>query len=307
MRMRTVAAGLVGTLTILLAACGTTPVNGMALANGSARTSTASQPDAEGPAGNAPAHTDNPTTSKTAPDATTTDPTTTNPTTSQTSSTSSGPPDTSTSQPIPRQDPVVGHTKPQPGLHVALTFDDGPDPTWTPQVLDLLAQYHVKATFCLVGVNAQAHPDLVRAIVAGGHALCNHTMHHNEGLRKLPPDARRAEIADARQAILAAAPGAQVSYFRAPAGNFSPAGDQDPDSVQRIAKSLGMESLAWSIDTRDWTKPGTQAIVAAVQKAGRNDVVLMHDAGGDRGQTVAALRIVLPWLVSRGYQFDFPA
>ncbi|MFD1048080.1 polysaccharide deacetylase family protein, partial [Kibdelosporangium lantanae] len=97
-----------------------------------------------------------------------------------------------------RADVIVGSTKQKSGLHVALTFDDGPDPTWTPQVLDLLAQYHVKAVFCLVGVNAKAHPALVRRIVAEGHELCDHTMHHKENLPTLPADQRRAEIADAQ-------------------------------------------------------------------------------------------------------------
>jgi peptidoglycan/xylan/chitin deacetylase (PgdA/CDA1 family) len=207
----------------------------------------------------------------------------------------------------PRADVIVGSTGRRPGPHIGLTFDDGPDPTWTPQVLALLAQYHVKATFCLVGTNAKAYPALVRDIVAGGHALCDHTMHHDERLPNRPAGVRRAEIADGLQAILAAAPDAQVPYYRAPAGAFSRPGDPDPDSVQRIAVGLGMQPLAWSIDTVDWTRPGTPAIVAAVERAGSHDVVLLHDAGGDRAQTVAALRIVLPWLVARGYQFDFPA
>jgi len=204
-----------------------------------------------------------------------------------------------------RADVIVGSTKQKSGLHVALTFDDGPDPTWTPQVLDLLAQYHVKAVFCLVGVNAKAHPALVRRIVAEGHELCDHTMHHKENLPTLPPDARRAEIADAQQAILAAVPDAEVPYFRAPAGAFSKT--DDPDSVQQIAADLGMQPLAWSVDTVDWTKPGTDAIVASVEKVSGHDVVLLHDAGGDRSQTVAALKVVLPWLVAHGYEFDFPA
>lgn len=306
-RTRAVVTGLVGTLTILLAACGTTRTAGVAIAPNDSQPPVVNQTESVGPPGNAPVHTSDPTTSKVSPGTTRTNPQTSGPTTS--SPQDSGTPDASSdpSQPITPQAPVVGHTKSDPGLHIALTFDDGPDPTWTPQVLALLNQYHVKATFCLIGIRAQAHPDLVRAIVAGGHALCDHTMHHNEKLPHLPPDQRRAEISDARDAILAAAPTAKVQYFRAPAGNFSPSGDTDPDSVQRIATSLGMEPLAWSIDTKDWTKPGVPAIEAAVQKAGSHDVVLMHDAGGDRGQTFAALKDLLPWLVSRGYQFDFPA
>jgi peptidoglycan/xylan/chitin deacetylase (PgdA/CDA1 family) len=206
----------------------------------------------------------------------------------------------------PRADVIVGHTAHRGGgRHIALTFDDGPDPTWTPQVLALLAQYHAQATFCEIGHNAQAHPALVRAIVAAGDVLCDHTMDHDENLPSRPHQVKYDEIADARQAILAAAPGARVTYYRAPGGAFSRHGD--PDSVQRIAVSLGMQPLAWSIDTVDWTKPGVPAIVSAIESAGTDDVVLLHDAGGDRSQTIAALRIALPWLVAHGYQFDVPA
>jgi peptidoglycan/xylan/chitin deacetylase (PgdA/CDA1 family) len=200
---------------------------------------------------------------------------------------------------------IIGSTEHRSGKHIALTFDDGPDPTWTPQVLDLLEQYQVRATFCVVGTNVQAHPDLMRRIVDGGHALCDHTMDHDEDLPNLPVAEREAEIVDCHDAIAAAVPDAEVRYFRAPAGAFSPAGD--PDSVQRMAARLGMESLAWSIDTEDWTLPGTDAIVSAVQRAGDHDVVLLHDGGGDRQQTVTAVEQVLPWLVAQGYEFDLPA
>jgi peptidoglycan-N-acetylglucosamine deacetylase len=201
---------------------------------------------------------------------------------------------------------VVGNTGNTAGKHIALTFDDGPDPTWTPQVLDLLERYGVTATFCIVGTNAQAHPELVRRIADAGHALCDHTMHHDENLPSLPVDDRKAEIVDGLDAIHAAAPDAEVPYFRAPAGAFSRPDDPDPDSVQRIAARLGMTSLGWAIDTEDWTKPGDDAIVSAVQQAGGGDVVLLHDGGGDRQQTVTAVERLLPWLVDQGYRFDLP-
>jgi peptidoglycan-N-acetylglucosamine deacetylase len=205
----------------------------------------------------------------------------------------------------PDPDVVVGSTGHESGKHIALTFDDGPDPTWTPQVLDLLSQYGARATFCVVGENVEAHPDLVQRIADEGHALCDHTMHHDEELPSRPVDEREAEIGGCQDAIAAAAPDAHVRYYRAPAGAFS-TGD-DPDSVQRIATRLGMQPLGWSIDTEDWTRPGEDAIVAAVQQAGTHDVVLLHDAGGDRQQTMNALERVLPWLVDQGYEFDLPA
>ncbi|HKS49639.1 MAG TPA: polysaccharide deacetylase family protein [Amycolatopsis sp.] len=205
----------------------------------------------------------------------------------------------------PRADLVVGSTEQRQGRHIALTFDDGPDPVWTPKVLALLAQYHAKATFCLIGRNALAYPQLVRQIVAAGHALCDHTMNHDEGLSKRSPRMRQTEIANGLRAILATAPGAQVRYFRAPGGAFSK--PDFPDSLQRIAAGLGMQPLAWSIDARDWKRPGVSSIVDSIEDAGDHDVVLLHDGGGARGQTVAALGIVLPWLAAHGYESDFPA
>lgn len=204
-------------------------------------------------------------------------------------------------------DVIVGNTEHSSGKHIALTFDDGPDPAWTPQVLDLLAQYGVQATFCLVGTNAEAHPDLVQQIVDAGHVLCGHTMTHQEGLPSLPVEDREAQIVNGLDAIRAAVPDAPVPYFRAPFGAFTPAADADPNSVQRIAARHGMRSLGWSIDTEDWTQPGEDAIVSAMTQAGTNDVVLMHDGGGDRQQTLAALERCLPWLVDQGYEFDLPA
>ena len=110
-----------------------------------------------------------------------------------------------------------------------------------------------------------------------------------------------AEIDGALQAIRKAAPGAPVPYYRAPEGTFS----QD---VQTLAASLGMRSLAWSIDTLDWSLPGGAAIVESVRSViGTDDVVLMHDGGGNRSQTVQALAELLPWLVAHGYQFELPS
>lgn len=206
----------------------------------------------------------------------------------------------------PNPNLIVGATAHRDGgKHVALTFDDGPDPVWTPQILGLLAQYHAVATFCEIGNNARHYPGLVRQIVAAGDTLCDHTMTHDEHLPSRPHQRKYDEINGAEQAILTAAPGARVRFYRAPGGAFSKAGD--PDSVQKIAAGLGMQPLAWSIDTLDWTKPGVAAIVHAIESAGAHDVILLHDAGGDRAQTVAALRIALPWLVANGYQFDLPA
>ncbi|MFD8707901.1 polysaccharide deacetylase family protein [Kitasatospora sp. NPDC059648] len=195
---------------------------------------------------------------------------------------------------------VIGSTA-SGGRTVALTFDDGPGPA-TGQILDLLAQYHVKATFCEIGQNAAANPALVKRVVAEGHRLCDHSVHHPQPFEKLSHDKAVYEIGAAHDMIVkAGGPGTEVSWFRAPGGGF------DADN-EHIAAGLGMSSLGWSVDPRDWSRPGVPAIVSTVQHQLKpGDVILMHDGGGDRSQTVAALKQLLPWLVAQGYTFDLPA
>jgi peptidoglycan/xylan/chitin deacetylase (PgdA/CDA1 family) len=171
---------------------------------------------------------------------------------------------------------------------VALTFDDGPDPTWTPQVLRLLRKYHVKATFCLIGVNVQAHPELVKKIVADGHALCDHTMHHDEHLKDKSHAAMLSDMRQTSALITKASGGVKPMYFRAPGGNWSP-------ELVSAARSLGMASLGWQVDPRDWMKPPAGTIVARVRAATKpGSIILMHDGGGDRSRSVSALRTLLP-------------
>ncbi|MFJ3216196.1 polysaccharide deacetylase family protein [Kitasatospora sp. NPDC086801] len=195
---------------------------------------------------------------------------------------------------------VIGSTA-SGGRTVALTFDDGPGPA-TGQILDLLAQYHAKATFCEIGQNAAANPALVKRVLAAGHRLCDHSVHHPQPFAKLPHDKAAYEISAAKDMIVqAGGPGTRVGWFRAPGGGFNADNEQ-------ITASLGMSSLGWSVDPRDWSRPGVPAIVSTVQKQLKpGGVILMHDGGGDRTQTVAALKQLLPWLVAQGYTFDWPA
>ncbi|MFD8482518.1 polysaccharide deacetylase family protein [Kitasatospora sp. NPDC059673] len=194
---------------------------------------------------------------------------------------------------------VLAHTA-SGGRTVALTFDDGPGQA-TGQVLDLLAQYDAKATFCEIGDNAQAHPAMVKRIVAEGHRLCDHTVDHPQPMHTQSHQQQVAEIADAKTQIENAAGGnAPITWWRAPGGDFTA-------ENEKIGADQGMKSLGWSVDPRDWSRPGVQSIVTNVQQNLRpGGVVLMHDGGGDRTQTVAALKQLLPWLVAQGYTFDFP-
>jgi chitooligosaccharide deacetylase len=193
------------------------------------------------------------------------------------------------------------------GRSVALTFDDGPDPRYTPQVLDLLAAEGVVATFCLIGSKARRRPDLVRRIAAAGHVLCNHTMTHVD-LADKPMGEVQHEIAAASAAIAEAAPNAPLRFFRAPYGSWS-------TTVRVAAMDQGLQPLDWSVNPCDWARPGVQQIVDVIDRDLRpGGVILMHDsdaavADGDseRGQTVAALSRLVPMLRDRGYTFDVPA
>ncbi|MGQ0574734.1 MAG: polysaccharide deacetylase family protein [Pseudonocardia sp.] len=193
---------------------------------------------------------------------------------------------------------VTPHVPPG-GRTVALTFDDGPDPRWTPQVLELLARHRAVATFCLVGDVARGREQLVRQIAAAGMRLCDHSRTHDLELPGRAGPQLAEEIVDVKSQ-LAATSGAPIEYFRAPGGNWSP-------EIIRLAVAHGMQPLGWSVDTYDWRRPGADAIVATVRQQVRpGAVVLLHDGGGDRAQTVAALERLLPWLVEQGYLFTFP-
>jgi peptidoglycan/xylan/chitin deacetylase (PgdA/CDA1 family) len=181
---------------------------------------------------------------------------------------------------------------------VALTFDDGPNPTWTPKVLDVLDQYDVPATFFLVGYEVQAYPDLVRAEVAQGHHVAVHTMTHPD-LLTLGHDAQLHQIVDDADLIDGVAGAGSVKCFRPPYGNY----DQQ---VVNIAANRGLATVLWSRDGRDWAQPGVSTIVNGNLDTRYDDgrgVIILHDGGGARSQTVAALPILIQNLRAQGYKF----
>jgi peptidoglycan/xylan/chitin deacetylase (PgdA/CDA1 family) len=182
-----------------------------------------------------------------------------------------------------------------PADAVALTIDDGPDPHWTPRVLALLRRFGVRATFSLIGVEAHAHRALVREIIAEGHAICNHSMTHPQPFTRRSATAIEKEISRAQSAIVDAA-GTPPRLFRSPGGDWSPA-------VFTSTARHGMTPIDWDVDPRDWSRPGPQRIINRLLAAKPGDILLCHDGGGDRSQTVAALRTVLPRLKGRGYTF----
>ncbi|MEU0299957.1 polysaccharide deacetylase family protein [Streptomyces sp. NPDC006175] len=194
----------------------------------------------------------------------------------------------------------IAHASDRGARGVNITIDDGPDPVWTPQVLQLLEDNGVKATFCMVGTQAKAYPDLVKKVVAAGHRLCDHTVAHDTTMDTQSEAFQSQQILDAERMITEASGGVRPQYYRAPGGAFTPYSRQ-------LAASRGMRPLGWNVDSKDFELPGAETMVATVKREISNGpTVLFHDAGGDRSQTVAALREVLPWLKQQGYSFGFP-
>jgi peptidoglycan/xylan/chitin deacetylase (PgdA/CDA1 family) len=194
----------------------------------------------------------------------------------------------------------IQHATEAAGPAVNITIDDGPDPEWTPKVLQVLAAHHVHATFCMIGPQAAAHPDLVKRVVAEGHRLCDHTVHHDTTMDHKQFAYQKSEVMDALSMIEQASGGARVYYYRAPGGAFTPAS-------RALAAQHGMRPLGWNIDTKDFDRPGVPVILDTLKDEIHNGpTILFHDGGGNRGQTVSALDKSLTWLKQQGYAFSFP-
>jgi cellulose synthase/poly-beta-1,6-N-acetylglucosamine synthase-like glycosyltransferase/peptidoglycan/xylan/chitin deacetylase (PgdA/CDA1 family)/spore germination protein YaaH len=182
---------------------------------------------------------------------------------------------------------------------VALTFDDGPDPQWTPKILDILKAANVKAAFFVVGANAERYPGLVRRIVDEGHEIGNHTYYH-PNLALCWPEHVRLEL-NATQLLIETITGRATTLFRPPY-----AADTQPSQISelmplQIAQDLDYLVVLENIDPQDWAKPGVDVIVQRVKQQRRDgSIILLHDAGGDRSQTVQALPRILDWLHTRG-------
>jgi peptidoglycan/xylan/chitin deacetylase (PgdA/CDA1 family) len=174
-----------------------------------------------------------------------------------------------------------------------LTFDDGPGDE-TVEILDVLREHDAKAVFFALGQNLARQTDLGRRTVAEGHALANHTWTH-EDLTGLDANGRERELG--HTADLLERLGSDSRCVRPPYGSSD-------DEVSRDLGARGLPQVLWNIDTEDWTRPGAAAIAGRLLQAESGDVVLMHDGGSDRTQTVEALRQALPRLAAEGYTFD---
>ncbi|WP_051286919.1 polysaccharide deacetylase family protein [Paenibacillus taiwanensis] len=181
--------------------------------------------------------------------------------------------------------------------YVCLTLDDGPDPQYTPIILDILKEYGAKVTFFSLGRNAVNYPELVQRAYEEGHEIANHTYSHPE-LPTITIEQVQAEIRQTEE-LLSSITGQHTALFRPPYGKYN-------DEVLNAVEEMGYTVILWSdpLEMMDWELPGSDVLVkTALDHVENGSIMLLHDAGGERGQTVEAIRQLLPLLMARGYQF----
>ena len=199
---------------------------------------------------------------------------------------------------IPTPTKVVPTTTPNPALPHAgdilyLSFDDGPSTQWTPKILDILEKHNVKATFFIVGQDAKERPEVIHAIVDAGHIIAHHTWSHSS-LAGLNFDAFAEEVYLSNAAsVRELAPCIRLPY-----------GEADSYTESHAAE-LGLDIIWWDVDPFDWSSPGQEYIESFVlDEVSPEDIILLHDGGGDRSQTLAALDTILTELKNQGYRFE---
>jgi cellulose synthase/poly-beta-1,6-N-acetylglucosamine synthase-like glycosyltransferase/peptidoglycan/xylan/chitin deacetylase (PgdA/CDA1 family) len=189
-----------------------------------------------------------------------------------------------------------------PEKTIALTFDDGPDPTWTPKILDVLRENGAHGTFFVVGSEVARHPDLTRKITDGGHELGLHTFTH-PNMQRIAPWRRKLELSQTQVAI-ARATGVHTNLVRFPYSSRPQAIDDVNWKLIRDVGDQGYLVVVNDLDSEDWQRPGvSQIMINSTPPGNTSAVILFHDAGGDRAQTVAALRQFIPAMKARGYRF----
>lgn len=185
---------------------------------------------------------------------------------------------------------------------IALTFDDGPWDKQTDEILDILEQNDAKATFFTVGQCISGHEKELQRAASMGCEIGTHTWDHAEGsgqgvsLIKMSTDERKQEVQKGLEAIKNATGQEASTIFRCPGGNFD-------TSVATDLEGIVTAEIGWNVDTTDWKKPGADVIAQRIQSAGPGNIILMHDGGGDRSQTIEGLRQALPKMKEQGYSF----
>lgn len=178
---------------------------------------------------------------------------------------------------------------------IALTFDDGPHPRYTPQILDILAEYDIKATFFTIGQNVELYSDLVKAEYEAGHEIANHTYSHSN-MKNLTASQMYNEINAAEKAVYE-----KVEYrttlLRPPGGLFG-------DTLCKVAAENDYTVVCWSVDTLDWAHTPSDKIIENVLSSVKGgDIILFHDYVSGESPTIKALETIIPTLIDEGYQF----
>ncbi len=178
---------------------------------------------------------------------------------------------------------------------IALTFDDGPSLQNTEEILRILKEYGIRATFFVIGENAAADPERIRMIHEAGHEIGNHTYTHAY-ISKIKPDALREEIRKTEE-VLKNITGVKTKVFRPPGGYYD-------EASLAVLEEMGYQSVLWSLDTRDWSMPKSDTIASKIEEnAVGGDIILFHDLNDKRLPTPEALKRILPYLKENGYEF----
>jgi polysaccharide deacetylase family sporulation protein PdaB len=180
---------------------------------------------------------------------------------------------------------------------IALTFDDGPDPLETPEILDVLKKYNANATFFVIGEQGHKYPDIIQREVSEGHEIANHSFSHRD-FRRLSENGIKQEISKSDDEIYSIT-GQHTKLFRPPEGYYN-------KLIVQLAEQAGYTVILWTWyqDSKDWSKPGVPKIVnRVISNAHPGDIVLFHDRISGRSQTVKALNAILPELQKQGYKF----
>ncbi|RXY99769.1 polysaccharide deacetylase family protein [Fictibacillus sp. S7] len=186
---------------------------------------------------------------------------------------------------------------PSPQKEVAITFDDGPNPLYTPAILDVLKKYHAKATFFVVGKHIIRNPEIVKREIREGHELGDHTYTHPHNFSYASKRLFAKEVTKTEKLIEKVQKN-EVKLFRPPGGNLN-------KQIIKYSNKKGYKIILWSWhqDPKDWRNPGAGSISRHILSNVKNgDIILLHDSGGNRRQTIEALKIVLPELQKRGFK-----
>lgn len=180
-------------------------------------------------------------------------------------------------------------------MKIALTFDDGPHPKYTKKILDILEQYGVRATFFMIGQNVEYWPDTAKQVAQAGHEIGNHTYSHGN-VSKENKNALLCDI-EKGEGVIFKVTGKECLLFRPPEGRMD-------GNVKAITTEKGYSVILWSVDTRDWAHTPVDEIARNIRSNVRSgSIILMHDFIAHDSPTPKALEIIIPWLLSQGYEF----